>query len=269
MTRALAAPFAAVLLLFLLAAQLFRKRLTFHLIAQLTGAATIFALCIAPALWRNVTAYGSWSLTPQSGMHLALWIAPLVKESADGTPWAKTYDELQHRVDERYPTPAASPFEQSRRYQAIAREELATLGIGAMAKAWMVGAAINLASPAATHSPPVMQLPHGGFYATPGATPLEKIANFLFHSDNATYAWIVLMGIAGVMAFRLIQFFGLVALLRRGGQLPVLCLFGLWIGYVLAIDGPVASPKYRLPIEAPLMVLTGVGASALLRRRAA
>ena len=63
------------------------------------------------------------------------------------------------------------------------------------------------------------------------------------------------------------QLIGVAALLRQGGHLPVLCLFGLWIAYVLAINGPVASPKYRLPIEPPLMVLTGVGLSTLVRRR--
>ena len=68
------------------------------------------------------------------------------------------------------------------------------------------------------------------------------------------------------MAVRLIQIIGVVVLLRQGGQLAVLCLFGLWIAYVLAVDGPVASPKYRLPIEAVLMVLAGAGLSVLIRR---
>jgi 4-amino-4-deoxy-L-arabinose transferase-like glycosyltransferase len=267
MVRALAAPFAAVLLSFLLITMLVGKFRSRRLIAQLVGAGAIFSLCVAPVIWRNISQFGTWSLSPQTGIHLALWIEPLVKEAKDGTPWSQSYADMQRRVDERYGASASDPFEQSRRYQTVAREQLATLGIAAMAKAWLTGAAINLGSPAATLSPPVMQLPHGSFYATPGATPLDKITNFLFHSDNATYAWIVLTGIAGVMAFRFIQLVGLVAQLRRGGQLPVLCLFGLWIGYVLAIDGPVASPKYRLPIEAPLMVLTGAGLSVLLRRR--
>jgi 4-amino-4-deoxy-L-arabinose transferase-like glycosyltransferase len=267
MTRALAAPFAAVLLLFLLAALAFMKILRPRYVAQLVVAAVICALCVAPVLWRNVSKFNAWSLTPQSGIHFALWVAPLVREAADGTPWKQSYDTLQHRVDERYTTPTDNPFEQSRRYQTIAREELVALGARAMAKAWLNGAAINLGSPGIILSPPVMQLPRTGFYATPGTSPLDKAKNFLFHSDNATYAWIILIGIAGVMAARLIQVAGAVVLLRQGGHLTVLCLFGLWIGYVLAINGPVASPKYRLPIEPPLMVLTGAGLSALLRAR--
>ena len=43
-------------------------------------------------------------------------------------------------------------------------------------------------------------------------------------------------------------------------------LFGLWTGYVLAVTGPIASLKYRLPIEPVLAVLTGAG-FCLLRDR--
>jgi Dolichyl-phosphate-mannose-protein mannosyltransferase len=266
MTRALSAPFAAVLLVFLPFAMLFRQSLFRHIIAQLSAAAVIFAVCIAPVLWRNVTQFGVWSLTPQSGIHLALWVVPLVKEATDGTPWQRSYNDIQRRVDDRYPTPTANPFEQSRRYREVALEELATLDIRAMAKAWVVGAAINLGSPAIILSPPILSLPRTGFYATPGVSPLDKIRNFLFHSENATYTWILLIGIAGVLLVRLIQFTGLVALLRQGGQLAILSLFGLWIAYVLAVNGPVATPKYRLPIEPPLTVLTGAGLSIMLRR---
>ena len=266
MTRALSAPFAAVLLLFLLFAKLVAKSSSRRIIAQLGAAAVVFALCIAPVLWRNVTQFGVWALTPQSGIHLALWVAPLVKEATDGTPWQRSYNDIQRRVDDRYPMPTANPFEQSRRYREIALEELATLDIRAMAKAWLVGAAINLGSPAIILSPPILSLPRTGFYATPGASPLDKIRNFLFHSENATYTWILLIGIASVLLVRLVQIMGLIVLLSRGGQLAVLCLFGLWIAYVLVVDGPVASPKYRLPIEPPLMIFTGAGLSVLLAR---
>jgi 4-amino-4-deoxy-L-arabinose transferase-like glycosyltransferase len=267
MIRALSAPFALVLLLFLFAVAIAKKFFSRDVLGQLVAAGLIFSLCIAPVVWRNVSQFGAWSLTPQSGIHLALWVAPLVKEAADGTPWRKSYDDMQHRVDEEYPTPTANPFEQSRRYETVARGELATLGVKAIAKAWLNGASINLGSPGIILSPPIQQLPRTGFYATPGASPLDKAMNFLFHSDNAAYSWILLTGIAGVMAVRLIQIIGVVTLLRHGGQLAVLCLFGLWIAYVLAVDGPVASPKYRLPIEPVLMVLTGAGLGVLFRPR--
>ena len=266
--RALAAPWAPILVIFLLTAALVAKMPPRRIVLQLSAAVTIFALCIAPVLWRNVSEYGAWSLTPQGGMHLALWVVPLVKEARDGTPWQQSFDQMLQRTHERFPTPAANPFEDSRRFTEIARETLPGLGIAAMAKAWLTGAAINLASPAVIISPLVSRLPRTGFYATPGASPIEKIGNFLFHSNNVVYGWILLIGVAGVVAIRLIQTAGLIAVLRAGGQTSVLLLFALWFFYILAINGPIASPKYRLPIEPPLNVLTGAGI-ALLRRHQA
>ncbi len=267
LTRALVAPFALILLLFLLAVSAMGKKISYRLVAQLVGSAAIFSLCIAPTLWRNVNQFGAWSLTPQSGMHLALWVVPLVIEAHDGTPWARSYDDIQRRVNERYPVPTADLFEHSRRFGIIAREELTKLGIGAITKAWLTGTAINLVSPAIILSPPVSHLPRTGFYETPGTSPIDKIMNFVFHSNNSIYAWILLSGIIGVIAARAIQFIGVAEMLQAGCPLPVLCLFGLWIAYVLVINGPVASPKYRLPIEPPLMVLTGAGLYRLLQRQ--
>jgi hypothetical protein len=144
---------------------------------------------------------------------------------------------------------------------------MAELGTAATVKAWIFGAAVNLGSPAVTLSPPVMSLPRTGFYATPGATPLEKIGNFLFRSSNALYAWIVLAGIAGLAAVRLVQLIGFFAVLRRPEHWPILLLLASWIAYILLVNGPVASPKYRLPIEAPLMVFAGAGFVSLRHGR--
>jgi hypothetical protein len=37
----------------------------------------------------------------------------------------------------------------------------------------------------------------------------------------------------------------------------------LWIGFILAANGPIASPKYRLPIEPVLCVVTAAGVRLL------
>jgi hypothetical protein len=54
----------------------------------------------------------------------------------------------------------------------------------------------------------------------------------------------------------------LVALIRTPGSAIPLLLFGAWCGFILVLDGPIASPKYRLPMEAPLMVCAGAGLHA-------
>ena len=55
----------------------------------------------------------------------------------------------------------------------------------------------------------------------------------------------------------------------RTRQFAALILCAGLIGYVLVLNGPVASPKYRLPVEPILNVLTGAGFALLVRRKAA
>jgi hypothetical protein len=218
--------------------------------------------------WRNVSQFETWAVTSQGGLHLAFWVVPLVKESHDGTPWQQGYNAMQKRVADRFPASSANPFENSRRYTEVAREALAELGPVAIAKAWLSGAAINIAAPSIILSPPISTLPRTGFYGTPGASPLQKIENFLFRSDNALYTWVLIIGIIGVAIIGAVQLGGLFVISRDRRHWPAVLLFLLWLLFILAINGPVASPKYRLPIEPVLMVLTGAGLT-LWRRRVA
>lgn len=133
------------------------------------------------------------------------------------------------------------------------------LGAVAIVKAWLYGAVINLGAPIGTLFPPLAQLPRTGFFATPGDSLPEKVINFLFHSDSAEFAWSTLVGILGVVVFRLLQLRGMTILLMRRAQLPIVLLLLGWAAFILLVNGPVASPKYRLPIEPVLMVLASVG----------
>jgi hypothetical protein len=237
--------------------------LRLRLVTQLATAAIIAALFVAPILLRNVTQYNAWAFTPQGGAHLAFWVVPLVKEAKDGTVWSEGAKQMQQRRDARFGAETGNPFEESRKLSTIGREALQELGLFPLVKAWTLGAALNLGTPAVVISPPVFQLPRTGFFATTGSSLIEKIFNFLFQSDNAAYAWILLIGLSGVCLIRLVQLFGLAALLQDRSTWPILTVFVLWGCYVLAINGPIASPKYRLPIEPVLMVLTGAGLVAI------
>ncbi len=57
---------------------------------------------IAPVLLRNAMYYHSWSLTSQTSDLLAFWIAPLVNQRADGTPYQITRERVKKAL------PAAS-----------------------------------------------------------------------------------------------------------------------------------------------------------------
>ncbi len=263
--RVLILPFSIALVLFLLAVALPQR--TFHVrqILQLTLALSLFAASLIPISLRNGAVYGSYALTPQGGQHLARWVVPLIWEVSNGTPWIRGYEEMERRA-ELLPQPRdENTFQQSRRYTQVAMEELKRLGPIPIAKAWLFGAAINLGTPAIILSPYVAGLPRTGFYATTGANPMEKVANFLFHSDNALYSWILIFGIIGVGLVRLLQLTGLAALLRGSYWAPTLLFVG-WCTFILLVNGPIASPKYRLPMEPALVVMAGAGWVALRRQ---
>jgi 4-amino-4-deoxy-L-arabinose transferase-like glycosyltransferase len=266
MDRVLIALFFPVLVIVLLATRQLVARIQIINMCQIGVAAVILCSGLAPVLARNVTQYDAWALTPQGGAHLALWIGPLVREAKDGTPWAKGSADAEARTIARFGGQSSNPFVNARRYTKIGKEQLAELGLTAIVKAWVMGATINLASPALIISPPIAGLPRTGFYQTEGDTVLNKIYNFLFHSDNAIYALVLLVGIVGVGLFRLVQVIGFFALIREPGTWPALILLTLWIGFILAANGPIASPKYRLPIEPALCVLAGAGIQRLRRR---
>jgi 4-amino-4-deoxy-L-arabinose transferase-like glycosyltransferase len=263
--RPVMAPWVPPFMLFLLAITAIRRDLSARRFGQIVTATLIFSFCLGAIVTRNAAMFGVWSITPQSGMHLSRWIAPLVREAKDGTPWEKTYKALEARTTERFGPPADS-FTQSDRYKTIAIEELRELGLGAVIKAWVFGAAINLSAPAVILSQPVAHLPRTGFYGTPGESMTDKIWNFLFHSENNTYALILLAGILGVGLIRLIQAIGGIALITSAAAFPVVLLFIAWTGYILLANGPIASPKYRLPLEPVFCILTGAGWATLMRR---
>jgi 4-amino-4-deoxy-L-arabinose transferase-like glycosyltransferase len=257
--RILAAPWAIVAFLFLLAAELVRRRLSAQNLVRLLSAAAFVGLCVGAVLARNVVQYGAWSLTPQGGVHLALWVVPLVKEAKDRTPWKQTNGEMKAIRQQRFGATPSNPFEESRQYREIGAEGLRQLGIVAAAKAWIFGAVLNLGSPSILLSSPVYHLPRVGFFATPGASFPEKILSFLFRSGNAIHAWAMLIGFAGVCIVRIVQVVGAVEIVRVSEDRALLALFAIWFFYVLAINGPVASPKYRLPLEPLFMIATGAG----------
>lgn len=232
-----------------------RRPLSRSLLQGLVAAAVALA-CIVPILARNYAGYGTLAMTPQSGIHMLAWQVSLVREAADGTPFAESAAELQLRFVATHPNfDRSNPFAESAAMTAMALEELGRLGAGPIARAWAIGAAINLGSPAATVSPVVGALPRTGFYDTPGESKFDKVYAFLFENENVLYAWILGLGLLGVLALRLLQLRGARRWLKAGPAARLYLAFAvLWMVFVLVVAGPVASPKYRLPFE-PFLVI--------------
>ena len=193
-----------------------------------------------------------------------------MREAVDGTPQSVGGAEMNAALERRLPDPAArtNPFAVSEALTALAREKLAEFGPAPMAEVWAMGAAINLLSPATLMIPPVMQLPRTGFYATQGDGPLDKAVNFVWRNDNATYARWLVAGAAVELPLKLLALAGfLAALVRPRARLAAAVLAG-WVVFLLAIYGPVASAKYRLPAEPVFAAFSALALLALRDRRA-
>ena len=232
--------------------------------------AAILALSLGVISLRSYGQYGTFALTPQGGEHFALWIVPLAKETQDRTPFVTSVEDIVRRTTERFGPRSTDPFEQSRRFQQIGREVLHDdIRIASLVSSWASGIFINLVSPALLISPPVSHLPRTGFYDTPGNSFAEKAFNYAFRSGNVTYSWLLMLGTAGLIAIRAIQLLGLAALLAQRRFWPRIVFAGSWIAFLLLLNGPIASPKYRLPLEPLFNIMTAAGMVAMagLRRR--
>lgn len=254
-TRTMLLPWTVALPVLMLIGQAFLHRLRLIHFAQMIVVILIALVVQAPIAARNYTFFDHFSLSSQGGAYLGLWLAPLVREAADGTSHAAGAAEVNREFATR-DIDHSNPFERSEALVEIGLATIKDAGPVAVVKAFGMGAAVNLMSPAGTVSPWVRALPRTGFYDTPGDTKWQKISTFLFHNENSTYGWILLLGIVGVLGTRLAQLVGLIRGVRshRANQIRIGILVS-WVAFIILINGPIASPKYRQPAEAALCVM--------------
>jgi Dolichyl-phosphate-mannose-protein mannosyltransferase len=231
------------------------------------AAALLFALAaaapIAPVLARNAVRYHSLSVTSQTGDYLALWIVPLVTERADGTPYQATFDRMDALYRQQAGT-ESNPFRRSAIASGLAWQEMARLPPAALAKAWLEGAVVNLTAPALLADPRVRALPKPSFYNTPGASLWQKARAYLF-DDPGRYQLLLILGLIAMVPFLVLEAIGFVMLART---MPWAAVFaGGVIAYFLLLSGPVATPKYRLPIEPVLIVIAAIPLAWMAERR--
>jgi 4-amino-4-deoxy-L-arabinose transferase-like glycosyltransferase len=222
---------------------------------------------VAPVRLRNWVHYASPSLTAQTGDHLAFWIVPLVKERADGTPYQTTVDRMEARyrqaLAERDANAQSNPFVLAAIKAEVAREEMARLPPKAYAAAWLEGMAVNLGAPALLGDPRVRALPKPSFYNTPGAGLWQKARAYLF-DDPGRYQLLLVAGLIAMVPMLVLEAIGFVMLAR---MLPWAAVFaGGVLAYFLLVNGPVATPKYRLPMEPVLIVLAAIPLARLTER---
>jgi 4-amino-4-deoxy-L-arabinose transferase-like glycosyltransferase len=223
----------------------------------------VAALPVAPTVVRNYVYFGRLALTSQSGIHLAIWIAPMLRQRQDGTPYEVSVTRMNAAYDQavkRTPDAFRDPFQQSSLYTRLAGAELSSIAPMTFIKAWIEGAATNLFAPAALGDPRVRTMEKPSFFATPGQSMLERAAHY-FKSSSLAFAIVMIAGVAGSFLSIALAAIGFVLLCRERAGWAVLA--AVPVIYFLVLTGPVVSAKYRMPTEPSLIVLAGIGLAAI------
>ncbi|MEQ9490394.1 MAG: hypothetical protein RIM72_15510 [Alphaproteobacteria bacterium] len=251
----------AVILFFILET---RKTTVIRGAASALAVILVVLLALAPVLHRNYQRYGEFVITAQAGAHLLYWITPLVADFSGAGEFAAVQDTARERLEQRLAgagKPVAA-LENDRVMTSVAVDMLKEYGPGRIGIAWLSGAALNLGLPAITISPAFRALPHSSFYETPGDNIADKILTFVLADQNRSY-------VAAILVAGLLTLLWVIAIpiglwnLRKENIFAVLVVL-TWFGFTLAINGPVASPKYRLPLEGGWILFV---VAALPRRR--
>ena len=218
----------------------------------------VSVVCVAPVLINNHNKYDSFALTSQNGTHLQNWVVSEVVMLRDGVGREEAVKQLQTKTSKALaalsPSQQINPFVRSAQQIDTALDEIVATPTQIIVKSWLQGAIINLAAPALIIDKRVRQLPHISFAGDTRGDLFARTWQFISGSSSI-YVAALFVSAAGAIIVSLIQFAGFFAQLRVNMMLAVLS--ALTVAYFLMINGPVGSPKYRLPIEPILIIWFG------------
>lgn len=230
----------------------------------------LFAMLLVPWLARNQALGGRFQLTAQAGEHLSQYVVPFVWQYSRGIPFIEGMKKMNRDMaleaeKEGVDWKDLGPFERSDRRVAMALRILKKEPLSAVAKAWAFGIAKNLFAPAVVDLSYLLGIERPHFFYTEGTTLMDRGVNFV-KGMKGWFAWAMLASLVLMPVVRLVQAWGLVAVLRERGKAWIGLLFVLIIGYFLLVSGPVGYAKYRMPFEPLLIVLLAVGLQEIASR---
>ena len=126
-----------------------------------------------------------------------------------------------------------------------------------------VGAIKNIVQTGVYETLTQFKQPTTFFSSMPGNTFSQRIQNFV--SQNRNHYFMGLWVIAQIALFgsRLVQISGLWRGVSDRNMRPYCVFLAATIGYFLLINGPIANPKYRVPMEPALIIFLAIGAQEL------
>ena len=222
----------------------------------------------APRMVANYLEYGHAVLTTQSGTHLLKWVYPCLRTpwscSSFGQAWRENDPILKQRIQALPEAERTNPVAVDIELRKLAMERIRELGATQIVLGMAVGAFKNLIQTGFYEVLAQFGQPATFLSAMPGQTTSERLLNFV--KTNATNVFMILWVVsqAALVLSRLVQLAGLGSGLVNRATRPYALFLAMTIVYFLAINGPIANPKYRIPMEPALIIFFSIGLCALL-----
>ena len=216
----------------------------------------VFLFCsilpISLRLFNNIQNHNSYSLTNQTGTHLAYWVTPVIlTETLDIN--RKEALEIVKRVRNKYDF-TNDPYKNDKLLRKVSYEVLSEIKKIDILLQWSRGSFINLIAPSIFLNKNLRALPHPSFYET--GNLLEWLRLISTKSEYFNYFLIIMVSsITSLFAIASL-IIGPLSILKENKQLFFLTL--LYIFYFLLVTGPVLSPKYIFPILPCIFLYQGI-----------
>ena len=209
-------------------------------------------LPISKRLLENINNHNVFSLTAQTGSHLAYWVTPLVlseKEKINRSDALK----IILKKKEHYNF-SDNPYQNDKLLQKISIDLLSNIGFHNIIAIWSKGIIINIFSPSFLLDKKLRNLPHPSFYEI--SNPLIWLKTLYNDSKYHKYLFFLLMSSISSLFSIFSIILGNILLYRKDKIVFSLCL--LYMAYFLLITGPVLSPKYIFPILPCIFLYQGI-----------
>ena len=231
----------------------------------------VFAMTIVatPLLLYNFFNFGYFQLSSQSGPHLLFWVFGCLATPSPCAERARLVAELTPIVAERT---QALGIDRTNEFAISAIESNLALKLIFALPVWQVawgmiwGAFRNLVQTGFYQVLTQYNEPQTFFSTISGTSFLDRLLKFLDVNRSHTFMILWMLSQGTLLLSRCVQLYGaILGLWRHEYRGSTILLLGT-IFYFLLINGPIADPKYRMPMEPALIILFAMGVSQLIAK---
>ncbi len=216
----------------------------------------------APRAIDHYRHYGYLSLTAQEGTHLLNWFYGCLASATPCAERGRVVEETRPIAEQRIAALGKdkdNPFAVSAVESRLAIEKILSTPPALIATSMSAGMFRVLMQTGFYESFAQFRQQPSFLSAMPGHSATERMSNFVAANRTNVFMMLWVLTQVALVLSRLVQLAGLVHGLREPAFRGATLILAATIVYFLVLTGPVASPKYRIPIEPPLLILLGIG----------